>query len=217
MVELLDDLVMQLRTELPDGADLGMFAHSFGAFLGIDYLARRPGLFAMAWLSSPLVDPGCRQPPFLLRVIGVLGAVCPRFPIDTGVRSAQCRKGDLPEADGGGRSEERLLHHRVSAGFGAEMLARVPRVRAAASRLPPRLAVLMTHGMADVVCPPELSRELFETMPCVRKSYQTIEGALHEPIHGADREVVWRLAGSWLDGLGFPKRAGLDAGASGAV
>jgi len=83
--------------------------------------------------------------------------------------------------------------------------------------MPARLAILMTHGTADVVCPPELSRELFETMPCARKSYQAIEGALHEPIHEADREEVWRLAGKWLDGLGLPGRRGSVAGASGVL
>ena len=204
LVELLDDLVLQLRTDLPDHADLGLFGHSFGAFLGIDYLARRPGLFRMAWLSSPLVDPSYRQPALVVRMAGIVGAICPRFPIDTGVRASQCRAGNLPEAEGGGRSEERLLHHRVSAGFASEMLARAPRVRAAATRLPSRLDLLMTHGTEDVVCPPHLSRELFDSMSCARKTYHSIEGALHEPLHGDHRDALWRIAGPWLDGLGFP-------------
>ncbi len=205
LIELLDDLVVQLRHELEDGAELGMFAHSFGAYLSIDYLARRPGLFRMAWLSSPLVDPAWRQPKFLLRVAAIAGVLCPRLPIDTGVRAAQCRERSLGSgADGVGGSEERLLHHTVTAGFGAQMIERATRVRVAATLLPAGLDVLMTHGSADEVCPPPLSRELFETMPCRRKAHHEIPGGLHEPLHGAHREELWRIAGNWLDELGYP-------------
>ncbi len=149
LVEILDDLAVQLRLELRDGADLGMFAHSFGAFLGIDYLARRPGVFQMAWLSSPLVDPARNQPPALVRFAGILGAILPRFPIDTGVRTTQCREDGLPEDEGGGEEDCRLLHHVVSAGFGAELVGKAPRVRAEAARLWPELVLLMTHGTED--------------------------------------------------------------------
>jgi alpha-beta hydrolase superfamily lysophospholipase len=207
LIELLDDLVLQLRQELEDGTELGIFAHSFGAYLSVDYLARRPGLFRMAWLSSPLVDPAWRQPKLLLRVAAIAGVLCPRLPIDTGVRAAQCRERPvIAETDRGERSEERLLHHLVSAGFGSALIERAKRVRVAATLLPARLDLLMTHGSADVVCPPGLSRDLFETMPCKRKRYHSLEGALHEPLHGEHREELWRVAGGWLDGLGYPLR-----------
>jgi len=204
LVEVLDDLVMQARAELPDGVALGLFGHSFGAFLSVDYLARRPGLFRFAWLSSPLVDPARNQPPSLVRGAAVLGALLPGFPVDTGVRASQCREEGLPAEDGGGEEDRRLLHHVVSAGFGAEMLRKAPVVRAAAGRLPGELALLMTHGSADQICPAELSRELFERMPCRDKRYAVIEGALHEPMHGRTRATVWDLAGKWLDGQGYP-------------
>ncbi|MBU6301119.1 MAG: alpha/beta hydrolase [Verrucomicrobia bacterium] len=201
LVELLDDLSLQLREELADGMEMGLFAHSFGAYLGVDYLARRPGLFRMAWLSSPLVDPSWRQPGWLLRVAGLAGLICPRLPIYTGVRSSECREMSLI-----GQEAERdpLLHPFVSAGFGSEMLQQIDRVRMAATVLPAGLDLFMTHGSADAVCPASFSRELFETMPCQRKAYHLIPGALHEPLLGERRGLVWEIAGEWMDGLGYP-------------
>jgi lysophospholipase len=201
LIELLDDVAMQLREELDEGAAIGLFAHSFGAYLGVDYLARRPGLFRMAWLSSPLVDPSWRQPKLLLRVAALAGVICPRWPIHTGVRSAECRE---VRSSGEPQDEDRLLHHSVTAGFGSEMLRQAGRVRLAAESLPSWLDLLMTHGSEDVVCPPRFSRDLFDRMPCLRKSYHTIPGALHEPLLGEHRAEVWGLAGEWLDGLGYP-------------
>jgi alpha-beta hydrolase superfamily lysophospholipase len=206
LVEVLDDLVVQAREEIPDGTELGVFAHSFGAFLAVDYLARRPGLFRMAWLSSPLVDPARNQPRWLVRTAALLGAVAPGFPVDTGVRAALCREGGLPAEEGGGEEDERLIHHVVSAGFGAELLRRATQVRAAAGRLPADLSVLVTHGSEDRVCPASLSRELFGRMPCLDKRYVVVEGARHEPLHGAFREEARDAARAWLDGLGYPER-----------
>jgi alpha-beta hydrolase superfamily lysophospholipase len=74
----------------------------------------------------------------------------------------------------------------------------------AATVLPAGLDLFMTHGSADAVCPASFSRELFETMPCQRKAYHPIPGALHEPLLGERRGLVWEIAGAWMDGLGYP-------------
>ncbi len=198
--DLLDRDVLLLGEKLPENAPLGLFAHSMGGLVALDYLPRRNGLFRFAWISSPLIEPGANQPPFLLAVSRHIANFFPRFPFDTKVRSEQLRH---PDPETGVIPGDPLMHHRVSAAFGAELLQTSAKLAETSREFDEDLQLLMTHGSEDNVCSPKTSRALFDTLPVRRKAYVTVGGSLHEPLHDDRADWVLEQAGKWLDDMGY--------------
>ena len=200
ITDLLDRDALLLRGKLPERAPLGMFAHSMGGFVALDYLPRRNGLFRFAWISSPLIEPAANQPPFLVALSKYIGAWFPRIPFDTKVRSEQLRH---PDPATGEFTRDPLMHHRVSAGLGAELVEKGTSLKKVTSGFDQDLRLLMTHGSEDHVCPPKASRALFDALPILRKAYLSVEGSLHEPLHDDRSEWVLEQVGLWLDEIGY--------------
>lgn len=203
--ELLDQSFRTLR-ELAPATSLGpgVFAHSMGAYVALDYLCQRNGQVRFAWLSSPLVQPSHGRAEWLVRVADPLGRWLPRFPYDIRVRSADCVTG-AEAARLSERERDPYLHHRTTLGFGRELVLRETAIRERARTLEGDLDLLVTHGTEDRVCPYDLSRELFARMPLTRKLFVTLDGERHEPLHGGRQDAVFAAAAEWLDGTVLPR------------
>jgi alpha-beta hydrolase superfamily lysophospholipase len=175
-----------------------MMAHSMGALAGLRFLQQAPEIFRFAWLSSPLVKVGARRGPVVRMFTRIAAEIVPFLTIDSGVRPEDCRpirEGEEPDP---------LLHYRISVAWAAACLKLEAEIAADLSRLDPELKLLITHGANDIVCPPEFSRALFDSLQLAAKEYALIEGMMHEPFRGESRRVeVLARAGAWLDQLGF--------------
>tara|TARA_R110002096_G_scaffold215310_4_gene403055 strand:- start:8919 stop:9797 length:879 start_codon:yes stop_codon:yes gene_type:complete len=206
--DLLDRDCLLLRGRLPEGAPLGLFAHSMGGLVALDYLPRRIGLFEFAWISSPLIDPSERQPQLLVKFSQQIGPWLPWLSLGTGVRSEWLHHGD-PKT--GVVEKDPLMHSRVSASFGAELLQKGASLPKMVEKLDGKLRLLMTHGSADHICSPQASRQMFELLPVSRKAFITVEDSLHEPLH--DRQAEWLMSKVelWLNELGFPSLESQDS------
>jgi alpha-beta hydrolase superfamily lysophospholipase len=147
----------------------GLFAHSMGAYVALEFLSRNPGRVRFAWLSSPLIQPSFNKPNWLLKLADPLGRWFPWFPYDTRVRSADCVT-DEQET----RAKDPYLHHRTTFGFGRQLISRERSIREGASRMSGDLDLLVTHGTEDLVCPYRISRELFEEIPLARKRFVSL-------------------------------------------
>ena len=191
ITDLVDAALFDFAATLPEGSPIGIFAHSMGGFAVFEHLARRQQLLRFAWLSSPLVSPSEGQNPLLIAAAKNLGWLFPRVRFDTGVRSTACRPADVPR--------DPFLHHHVSAAFGGEMMMQEAIAKEAARELCGDLSLLVTHGTDDIVCRPELSKALFDTIPLRDKRFIDVERALHEPLHGPQAEWTVKQAAEWLD------------------
>ncbi|MEO0446415.1 MAG: alpha/beta fold hydrolase [Verrucomicrobiota bacterium] len=179
---------------------MGLFAHSMGGFLSAEYVADRSGAFDFAWLSSPLLRPTARHSATSKWLGKVLGASAPRIPWDTGVRAKHCV---IPEENGSrpsGKSKDPLMHHWTTLGSGRELITRESTVFQSAERWTEDMSLLLTQGEKDPVCPPQYSRDWFDRLPLGEKSYEILEGELHEPLHSRSGAEVLRIAGAWMDG-----------------
>lgn len=198
LLRSLDESLERLRDLAgSDAAPLGLFAHSMGAYVSLDYLSQRPEKVRFAWLSSPLIQPSYGRPQWLLRLAEPLGKWLPRIPYDTGVRSADC------VADGGKRTSmgelDRYLHHRTTLGFGRELVRREKGLGRSLQGWSRDLDLLVTHGTKDRVCPYELSRHFFAGLPGARTRFLPLEGERHEPLHGGGAERAFAAASKWLE------------------
>jgi len=182
---------------LAPGAPVGVFAHSMGGLLAIDWLAApdapRP---AFLWLSSPLVNPRHRQPKLLLTASRILGQLAPWLTLHSRVRPGDCRRDD-PQIDLSPAIA--TLHDRIRLGWAIELLAVADRLSQSVASLPARLPVLLTQGLADPVCPADFARRLFAALPCAPKRLVEIPAARHEPFDDSCRDQLLAAAAAWLE------------------
>lgn len=196
--EWLDGAFGRLRGEVGgDRPDLGIFAHSMGGFVALDYLGRHSGGVSFAWLSAPLLQPGYGRSSWFLRLACLAGGLVPRVPFPTGVGPEDCVTEEAPNREE--REEDPWMHHWTTLGFGRELLRREASVREAARSLPGDLDLLVTHGTEDDVCPYDLGREVFGGLTSPRRRFVGIEGERHEPLHGVRQGAVLEAAARWMD------------------
>lgn len=180
---------------------IGILAHSTGAFLVLPWLAEfaAPAIrdrLEWLWLSSPLLRPSHGQPIPKILVAQALARFFPRFTISNGVRARDCYHvvSDATaetdwKFDGG--------HHRVALGFAADLVAWERRIESFGAKLPADLAVLLTQGAEDRICPPEYALELFKTF-AGEKTFVLASGSRHEPHREPHRSAMIAAVRAWL-------------------
>ncbi len=187
---LIDEQHSLLAASIGPSKPIGLLGHSMGAFLALYHLCQYPKSASFAWIGSPLIDPEANASRLKRRAARILNAICPRFPIHSGIKTSQCRK------DAG--TPDPLMHRTLTVRLGTVLVDAAKVLRASAHQFSPDLRLLMTHGSADIVCPPALSKAFFDHLPCVDKTYATLDGALHEPYFGDDREAIFDAIAAWL-------------------
>lgn len=184
---------------LAPGCPVGLFAHSMGGLVTLDWLASpettRP---AFLWLSSPLLDPSHRQPKWKLRLANTLARLAPWLILDSGVRTRDCRGSDpaIPVSPANA-----TLHSRIRAGWGFELLERAKDLPLLAKALPIDLPLLLTQGLADRICPPRMAAEFFQSLPCTGKTFVEFPGGLHELFDDSTRPAFLAAGTAWLSPL----------------
>ena len=199
---LIAEAQAHLRSLLPPGGPVGIYAHSAGAFFALDYLSKQgrvadPTLLDWVWLSSPLLQPEYGQSRWRKLAAALAAKLAPRLTFDTGVRSERCRHRDE------NRDEPRdvvdLCHHLVSARLGADLLVHARNIERKASAIGDPVRLLITQGAEDAICPPAFSREFFERVPARDKTYTLLPGLLHEPLREPDNSRVLAAVEKWFD------------------
>lgn len=169
----------------------GLLGHSMGGFFALYFLAHDPDLAKFAWIGSPLIDPTANVSWFKRRLALFIDRVWPRFTINSGVDALRCRPGPPMRTDP-------LMHRQLTVRLGAILVEAARELQERVSDINPDLILLMTHGSEDIVCPPELSRSLFDRLPTPAKTYHLLDGALHEPFLGDSREEFYQAVERWL-------------------
>ncbi|MFV1995157.1 MAG: alpha/beta fold hydrolase [Verrucomicrobiales bacterium] len=193
---VIHESVARLGELLGQGARLGVAAHSMGAFFVLRLLQQEPDLFEFAWLSSPLVRPGEHRSRVVREILRVAARFFPGLTVSSKIRPELCRRRRGEDDD------DALIHHRVSLSLGAALLDMEEAVARGVSAMNPLLALLVTHGEEDQICPARYSRELFDAMNLENKRYLLLPDHMHEPFRDEGSEEVLAAVGRWLDGLG---------------
>ncbi len=194
---LIGDSVECLRGRLPEGAPIGLYAHSTGGLFSLNYMEQHPDEIRFAWLSSPLLRPEENQLWIKRAIAPLVAGLFPKLQFDTKVRARHCRRPEVPGQKP--REFSSNVHHLVSARAGVSFMEHAPLIRRDVSRLRDPLDFMISQGSADPVCPPKYSRALFDRIELSRKRYVLLEGFLHEPLTDPEHAALEAEVRKWLD------------------
>ncbi len=184
-------LVERSRAEAPE-RPLFLLGMSLGGLVALDYALHRPdGLRGVIALSPPLGALGVPAP--LLALGRVLSRVWPRFSLETGM--------DLTGLSRDAAVIERvradpLFHRRGTARLSTEVTRTIARVQAEAGRF--AVPLLVQHGAADRMVPPDGSRQFVARVGHPDRRLVEYAGAYHALLADLDGEQVLADLGDWI-------------------
>jgi len=189
--EDLERFVALVRREEP-GRPIFLLGNSLGGLIVLDYALHRPeGIQGVIAASPPLGQLGVPAP--LLALGRVLSRVWPRFSVRTGMDlSGLARDPAVVETV----LADPLFHRMGTARLSTEVAAAIARVQAGAPRFP--LPLLVLHGSADRMVPPDGSRAFVARVGHPDRELREYAGAYHVLFADLDRERVLTDVEQWI-------------------
>jgi alpha-beta hydrolase superfamily lysophospholipase len=184
------DQVRKWEGDLP----LFILGNSLGGLVVLDYALHYPaGLTGVIAAATPLGEVGV--PPFLMALGRVMSRICPRFSLKVGMDLSGLAR-DPAVADT--ILADPLFHRRGTARLSTEVTAAIRRVQARAETL--SVPLLMLHGSADRMVPPEGSRRFFSQVEQTDRELREYPGAYHGLFADVGHEEVLKDVDRWLEG-----------------
>ena len=181
----MDMVVQEARRQYPQ-LPLGMFAHSMGGTIGVQYLYHYNN-FQAAVLSAPGFGPGPDQNQLLLKLMPILARLMPRHSFDRGESDEYRLSHDPAQAQAW--DQDPLVHPYATPRWAMEYLRAAAEAKDLLARIPIPLLVVM--GEEDVTVDTQLIREAVAAAgPNV--TFRTYPGAYHE-IHNEIPEIRDRM------------------------
>ena len=198
-VERWDEFREDLRrfVELVRGEEAGrplfLLGNSLGGLIVLEYALHYPGgLRGVIAASPPLGRLGVPAP---LLVIGrVLSRVWPRFSLRTGMDLSGLARDPVVAQT---VLADPLFHRVGTARLSTEVVAAIARVQAGAPAYP--LPVLVLHGSADRMVPPDGSREFMARVGHPDHELREYAGAYHVLLADLEHERVLADVERWIE------------------
>jgi alpha-beta hydrolase superfamily lysophospholipase len=192
--QYLDDLarfIELVRKEEPD-TPVFLLGNSLGGLIVLDYALRQcDGIRGVIAASPPL---GRLAVPAPLMALGrVLSRVWPRFSIRTGMDLSGLARDPAVTAT---VLADPLFHRVGTARLSTEVTAAIARVRAGAPRF--SLPLLVLHGSADRIVPPDGSRDFIARVRFHDRELREYAGAYHVLFADLDHERVLADVERWI-------------------
>ncbi len=170
-----------------------LYGHSLGGLIALDFvLHERPELAGLVVSAPILTSPGVS--PFLLVLAKVMSRILPRFSLNAGLDVDALSRD--PESVAAYVADP-LVHSRATARLSTEMARTQRWVQAHAGEL--ELPLLILHGGADAIAPPDASRLFFERAASRDKRRIEYPGGYHEPHNDSNRTEVMADFWGWLE------------------
>lgn len=181
--------VRDSETDLP----IFLMGNSLGGLVVLDYALHQPkGLAGVIAAAPVLGDVGV--PPALMALGRFLSRIWPRFSLELGMDISGLARDPAVVATVIG---DPLFHRRGTARLSTEVTAAVARVQARAASL--SLPLLILHGSADRMVPPEGSRQFFRKVCYPDREFRDYPGAYHGLFADLNHAEVLRDLETWIE------------------
>ena len=180
--------VREWERDLP----LFLLGNSLGGLVVLDYALHHPeALAGVIAAAPPLGKVGV--PPILMSLGRVMSTIMPRFSLQVGMDlSGLARDPSVVQSV----LADPHFHRRGTARLSTEVTAAIARVQAGAADFSAPLLIL--HGSADRMVPPDGSREFFAKVRHPDKEFREYPGAYHVLFADVNSEEVLGDLGRWL-------------------
>jgi alpha-beta hydrolase superfamily lysophospholipase len=160
----------------------------------LDYALHYPaGLRGVIAAAPPLGEVGV--PPFLMTLGRIMSRIWPRFSLQVGMDLSGLAR-DPVVADT--ILSDPLFHRRGTARLSTEVTAAIQRVQARAETL--SVPLLILHGSADRMVPPDGSRRFFSRVEQADRELREYPGAYHGLFADLGHEEVLKDTERWIEG-----------------
>jgi alpha-beta hydrolase superfamily lysophospholipase len=180
-------------SEWEPGLPVFVLGHSLGALVVLDYALHFPtGLSGVIAAAPPLGKVGV--PPLLMALGRVMSRIWPRFSLEVGMDlSGLARDPAVIQTV----LADPLFHRRGTARLSTEVTGAIARVQARAGEL--AVPLLIVHGSADRMVPPDGSREFFQKVRHPVRELREYPGAYHGLFADWDQKHVLSDVERWLN------------------
>jgi alpha-beta hydrolase superfamily lysophospholipase len=188
----LEAFVSRVR-EWEPGLPLFLLGNSLGGLVVLDYVLHHPGRVEGVIAAAPVLgDVGV--PPVLMALGRVMSRVLPRFSLNVGMDlTGLAREPSVIEAV----LADPLFHRRGTARLSTEVTAAIDRVQHLAGSL--SVPLLILHGSADRMVPPDGSRTFFAQVRFPDREFREYPGAYHGLFADLGFETVLGDLEEWID------------------
>lgn len=171
-----------------------LYGHSLGGNLVLDYALRCRLPLTGVVATSPILRTAFAPPRLKVAFGKLLHRVYPAFLLPNGLeRAALSRDPEVVRAYG----SDPLVHDRLSARLGLEMLDSGERILAHAAEFPP-LPLLLVHGTADRITSAKATQEFAAQVPPSRCTLKLWEGFYHETHNEPEKAEVLAFMVEWF-------------------
>lgn len=170
-----------------------VLGHSLGGLVVLDYALNHPdGLAGVIAAAAPLGDVGV--PPILMALGRIMSRVWPRFSLEVGMDlSGLARDPAVVNTV----LADPHFHRRGTARLSTEVTAAIERVQAQAANL--SVPLLMLHGSADRMVPPDGSRHFFSKVRYPDREFREYPEAYHSLFADVGYQEVLTHLERWIE------------------
>jgi len=189
----IDRLLKEAAERVP-GKPQFLYGHSMGGALVLYYtLLKRPGVLGTI-VTSPGLGVANPVPAWKFTMARVMARVYPAFAMANGLdRDNLSHDPAVIQA----YSADPLVHDRISAGLGWDILSRGKDLIAQASQYP--VPLLLMQGTDDHIVSPPATEAFAKNAPAARLTYKTWAGMYHETHNEPGNDQVIQTMIDWLN------------------
>lgn len=192
LLDEVEQLIARSQTLYPD-LPCFLFGQSMGGNLVLNYSLRRRPAVAGVIASSPWIQLAFRPDPISVLAGKLLKNIYPTFTQPTKLNPEHLSTD--PEV-GKAYQEDPLVHNRITAALGTEMLEAADYLHQYRGKFP--VPLLLMHGTADQIVAPEASRQFADRVEG-EITFIPWEGLYHELHNEVRRKDVLNSTLSWME------------------